>query len=127
MVAMWATYEGTQTGQMGPFPPSNRYAKFNFGGILRVENGKIAEWWVTCDNMSILSQLGNLPTEPWPRRWTVLIIGLARKATPVQAPPPDLPSLRGRADRFGMKQWLHFRDRPESAGQRADDVHSGMQ
>jgi hypothetical protein len=30
-------------------------------------------------------------------------------------------------DRFCVKQWLHFRDRPESAGQRADDVHSGME
>jgi predicted ester cyclase len=62
MVAMWATYEGTQMGQMGPFPPSNRNAKFNFGGVLRIENGKIAEWWVTWDNMSILSQLGHLHT-----------------------------------------------------------------
>jgi steroid delta-isomerase-like uncharacterized protein len=61
MVAMWATYEGTQTGQMGPFPPSGKYAKFSFGGVLRMEQGKIAEWWVTWDNMSILGQLGHLP------------------------------------------------------------------
>jgi steroid delta-isomerase-like uncharacterized protein len=61
MVAMWATYEGTQTGQMGPFPPSGKYAEFSFGGVLRMEQGKIAEWWVTWDNMSILGQLGHLP------------------------------------------------------------------
>lgn len=61
MVAMWATYEGTQMGQMGPFPPSAKYAKFSFSGVLRVEEGRIAEWWVTWDNMSILGQLGHLP------------------------------------------------------------------
>ncbi|MHA6792178.1 ester cyclase [Pseudonocardia bannensis] len=61
MVAIWATYEGTQRGWMGPFPPSDKYAKFSFSGVFRMENGKIAEWWVTWDNMSILGQLGHLP------------------------------------------------------------------
>jgi predicted ester cyclase len=37
MAAIWATYEGTQKGEMGPFPPSNKYAKFSFACILRVE------------------------------------------------------------------------------------------
>lgn len=61
LVAFWATYEGTQTGQMGPFPPSNKRAKLDFSGIHRIENGKVAETWVTWDNMAILSQLGHLP------------------------------------------------------------------
>ena len=61
LVAFWATYKGTQTGQMGPFPPSNKYAELDFAGIHRFANGKIAETWVTWDNLSILTQLGHFP------------------------------------------------------------------
>ena len=63
-VAVWATYEGTQRGQMGPFPPTGKKMQFDFGAVFRVENSKIAEWWVTWDNMVILAQLGYLPTPP---------------------------------------------------------------
>ena len=59
LVAAWTTYEGTQQGPMGPFPPSGRRAQFDFGAVL---GGKIAEWWVTWDNMSILRALGHLPS-----------------------------------------------------------------
>ena len=60
-VAVWAGYEGTQNGPMGPFPPSGKKARFDFGAVFRVANGKIAEWWVTWDNLAILGQLGHLP------------------------------------------------------------------
>jgi steroid delta-isomerase-like uncharacterized protein len=62
LVATWSTYEGTQKGPMGPFPPSGVKAKFDFGAVFRIESGKIAEWWVTWDNMSILRALGHLPS-----------------------------------------------------------------
>ncbi len=58
LVAAWTTYEGTQ-GPIGPFPPSGRKAQFDFGAVFRFEAGKIAEWWVTWDNMTILRQLGH--------------------------------------------------------------------
>ncbi len=61
LVAFWATYSGTQTGQMGPFPPSGKTAELDFSGIHRIEDGKIAETWVTWDNMAILNQLGHFP------------------------------------------------------------------
>jgi len=61
-VAVWCTYEGTQKGPMGPFPPSNARVNFDFGALFRMEDGKIAEWWVTWDNMTILRQLGHLPS-----------------------------------------------------------------
>ncbi|HEV8711232.1 MAG TPA: ester cyclase [Candidatus Binatia bacterium] len=63
-VAVWATFEGTQRGQMGPFPPSGKKVQFDFGAVFHVENGKIAEWWVTWDNTAILAQLGHLPASP---------------------------------------------------------------
>ena len=58
VVAVWTTYEGTQQGPMGPFPPSGRRARFDFGAVFRVEHAKIAEWWVTWDNMVVLRALG---------------------------------------------------------------------
>ena len=61
-VAAWSTYEGTQKGPMGPFPPSGAKAKFDFGAMFRIEDGKIAEWWVTWDNVTILRALGHLPS-----------------------------------------------------------------
>ncbi len=60
-VAVRAYYSGTQTGQMGPYPPSDKTVKLVFIGILRIENGKIAEIWVEWDNVSVLAQLGHLP------------------------------------------------------------------
>ena len=60
LVALWSTYEGTQKGAMGPFPPSGAKVKFDFGAVFRMQSGKIAEWWVIWDNMTILRQLGHL-------------------------------------------------------------------
>jgi predicted ester cyclase len=60
LVAAWSTYEGTQEGPMGPFPPSGRKMQIDFGAVFRIEGGKITEWWVTWDNMTILSTLGHL-------------------------------------------------------------------
>lgn len=57
----WANYSGTQTGQMGPFPSSGKRIDCDFSGIFRFEDGKIAEIWVTWDNLSILAALGHFP------------------------------------------------------------------
>ena len=58
-VAVFATYQGTQSGPMGPFPPSNRTASLDLIAIFRIENKKVAEIWVTWDNLAFLSQLGH--------------------------------------------------------------------
>src|SRR5207244_13102203 len=64
LAAAWGAYEGTQTGQMGPFPPSGKKVRVDLGAVLRVEIGKLAELWITWDNMTVLSQLGHLPAVP---------------------------------------------------------------
>ena len=64
LVAFWATYTGTQTGPMGPFPPTGKTAELDFSGVHRLENGKVVETWVTWDNITILSQLGHFPSKP---------------------------------------------------------------
>ena len=61
MIAVWAAYEGTQLGQMGPFPPSGKRMSIDFSAMIRVEAGKIAELWVVWDNVAALTQLGHLP------------------------------------------------------------------
>jgi steroid delta-isomerase-like uncharacterized protein len=61
LVAGHFTYRGTQTGQMGPFPPSGKPVEAPFIGILRIADGKIAEIWVEWDNLSVLTQLGHFP------------------------------------------------------------------
>jgi steroid delta-isomerase-like uncharacterized protein len=64
LAAAWGTYDATQAGQIGPFPPSGKKVRVDLGAVLRVENGKIAELWITWDNMTVLSQLGHLPAVP---------------------------------------------------------------
>lgn len=61
MVAFFATYSGVQEGPMGPFPATGNRMEIDFAGIHRIEDGKIAETWVTWDNLTALSQLGLWP------------------------------------------------------------------
>ena len=59
-VGVWGTYEGAQRGQIGPLPASGARTHFDFGAVFRMADGKIAEWWITWDNMTILRQLGHM-------------------------------------------------------------------
>ena len=43
LLAFYCTYTGTQSGQMGPFPPSGRRLSLDFSGVHRFKNGKIAD------------------------------------------------------------------------------------
>ncbi len=61
LVAFTVTYEGTQEGPMGPFPPSHKKMRLDVAGIFRVADGKLAELWVTWDNLAALTQLGHFP------------------------------------------------------------------
>ena len=59
-MAVWATYRGTQRGRWGSFPPSGKSLEVDFVGFFRIEQGRIAELWVTWDNLAALVQLGHL-------------------------------------------------------------------
>jgi steroid delta-isomerase-like uncharacterized protein len=61
LVAFWATLTGTQSGAMGPYPPSGKRAEVEFGGIFRIEAGRITQLRLTWDNMALLAQLGHFP------------------------------------------------------------------
>jgi predicted ester cyclase len=62
LVAFYATCTGTRTGRMGPCPPSGRGIDLDFAGVHRLEGGKIAETWITWDNVTVLTQIGHAPT-----------------------------------------------------------------
>jgi steroid delta-isomerase-like uncharacterized protein len=63
-LAAYITVRGTQSGPLGPFPPSGKVMDCKAVGIHRLENGKIAESWVAWDNMAALAQLGHVPAPP---------------------------------------------------------------
>ena len=58
-VAFWGRYTGTQTGPMGPFPPSGREMDVDMAGMFRIRDGRIAELWIVWDNLAGLVQLGH--------------------------------------------------------------------
>jgi len=60
-VAAYATFTGTQRGQLGPFPPTDRSVEAKFMALFRVEDGRVAEIWVEWDNIATLTQLGLYP------------------------------------------------------------------
>ncbi len=60
-VAYLSRATATQTGHFGPFPASNKSFSVTIIGIHRIEKGKIAETWVTWDNVAWLTQLGHFP------------------------------------------------------------------
>ena len=61
LIGIFATYEGTHLGPFGAFAATQKRAKFDFAGMFRMEAGKLSEFWITWDNMTILGQLGLLP------------------------------------------------------------------
>jgi len=60
-VAFWGKFSGTQEGPMGPFPPTGKRMESDCAGVFRIAEGRIAELWVTWDNLAGLAQLGLLP------------------------------------------------------------------
>ncbi|MDB5081868.1 MAG: hypothetical protein JWP00_3792 [Chloroflexi bacterium] len=61
-IGRW-TMRGTQTGHfaLGNLPPSGKPLEITGIDIVRVESGKIVEWWHQEDVMAMLAQLGVLP------------------------------------------------------------------
>ena len=60
-VAYYGTYRGTQKGPMGPFAATGNEVELDMAGVFRIEDGKIAELWITWDNLAVFSQLGINP------------------------------------------------------------------
>ena len=63
-VAYVTKMTGTQTGPMGELPASGKEFTLTNIVIHRVADGKIAETWVSWDNVAMLTQLGFFPPPP---------------------------------------------------------------
>jgi steroid delta-isomerase-like uncharacterized protein len=61
MVAYVTTTTGVQTGPMGDIPASGKEFMLKNIVIHRIENGKVAETWISWDNVALLTQLGFFP------------------------------------------------------------------
>jgi predicted ester cyclase len=61
LIGVYARYEGTHQGRFNGIPPTGKHVSFHFAGMLTVRDGKLAEFRVTWDNMTVLGQLGLLP------------------------------------------------------------------
>lgn len=62
-VSMYLTLTGTQQGPIGPYTASGDTVVVKFLGIMRLEDGQVAEIWAEWDNLNILTQLGHYPVE----------------------------------------------------------------
>lgn len=56
------TFSGTHIGDLGPIQATGRKATASGIDIFRVQGGKIAEIWQQWDQLSLMQQLGAVPT-----------------------------------------------------------------
>ena len=62
-VAMYGAYAGTHLGNWGPIPPSGKRFEIDIGAVFRIAGDKIAELWITWDNVALLTQIGHRPPQ----------------------------------------------------------------
>ncbi len=55
-------WRGTQTGSFMGIPPTGKQVDFGVFDMVRVADGKIAEHWGLMDQLSLMQQLGVIPT-----------------------------------------------------------------
>jgi predicted ester cyclase len=51
---------GTQSGPLGPFPPTEKRMDVVIIGMHRFAAGSVAETWTSWDNLAVLTQLGHM-------------------------------------------------------------------
>ena len=61
-VVLRCTVRGTHKGQLMDMEPTGNKVEFPFIGIVRFANGKGVERWGVTDTMSMMQQLGVIPT-----------------------------------------------------------------
>jgi steroid delta-isomerase-like uncharacterized protein len=62
MVTKRWTYHATHTGDLAGLPPTGKRIAMSGLELFRLEGGKIVECWLGYDNLSLMHQLGIIPT-----------------------------------------------------------------
>lgn len=62
-VAFRLTFEGTNTGEFMGNSPTRKKIKITHTNWARVINGKLIEYWNTSDGLSMMQQLGAIPSQ----------------------------------------------------------------
>lgn len=62
MVTKRWTYHATHTGDLSGMPPTGKHITMSGLELFRLADGKIVEAWVAYDNLSLMQQLGVIPT-----------------------------------------------------------------
>ena len=64
LVASHIMMSGKNTGEFMGMPPTGKDVRYPGIEIVRIENGKIREFWGLLDIMAMLQQLGVVPAQP---------------------------------------------------------------
>jgi predicted ester cyclase len=62
LVVFMTTWRGTQTGAFMGIPPTGKQVAWKVFDTIRVVDGKCVEHWGLMDQMSLMQQLGVIPT-----------------------------------------------------------------
>ncbi len=58
LVTVRATVRGTQSGPLGNLPASGKEITVSYTNVYRIRGGRIVEYWVSMDRLSMMEQLG---------------------------------------------------------------------
>jgi predicted ester cyclase len=64
VVAVHLTHHGRHTGDLMGIPPTGREVAYQYVHFLRFRNGKTVEQWSVRDDMTLMRQLGVMPSRP---------------------------------------------------------------
>jgi len=64
LVAVHLTHHGRHTGDLMGIPPTGREVAYEYVHFLRFRDGKAVEQWSVRDDMTLMRQLGVVPSRP---------------------------------------------------------------
>jgi predicted ester cyclase len=64
LVAIRLTHHGRHTGDLMGIPPTGREVAYEYVHFLRFRDGKVVEQWSVRDDMTLMRQLGVVPSRP---------------------------------------------------------------
>jgi predicted ester cyclase len=66
MIVVRCTHHGRHTGNLMGLPPTGLQVAYDYVHIVRYRDGKAVEHWGVRDDLTLMRQLGVIPSEPVP-------------------------------------------------------------